>query len=72
MGNTWIIDFRAYLTPAGALTANLPVRPRLLADPAADEHDRIHWYCPVCHDNGWISGWQNSFWDGSAEPLSTS
>ena len=94
MGNTWIIDLRAYLTPAGALTANLPVRARLLAEYFASivvdattnlddpptvqcrrrpgQHDRIHWYYPVCRDNGWITGWQNTFWDGSTEPLSTS
>jgi hypothetical protein len=25
--------------------------------PAADDLDRIHWHCPVCNDNGVISGW---------------
>jgi hypothetical protein len=109
VGNTWIVDLRDYLTPAGALTVDMPARARLLAEyfasivvdattnlddpptvrcrrrpghrrckgiiasyPAADEHDRIYWYCPVCHDNGWISGWQDTFWDGFAEPLTTS
>jgi len=104
VGNTWIVDLRDYLTPAGALTVEMPARGRLLAEyfasivvdattnlddpptvrcrrrpwhrrcegivvsyPEADEHDRIHWYCPVCHDHGWISGWQNTFWDGFAD-----
>jgi len=30
---------------------------------APDEHDSIRWYCPVCHDNGSIRGWQNALWD---------
>lgn len=24
---------------------------------------RIRWYCPFCHDNGFISGWQNTKWN---------
>jgi len=32
--------------------------------PSADEADSIHWYCPVCDDNGIIRGWQNTLWDG--------
>lgn len=24
---------------------------------------RIRWFCPICGDNGWISGWQGSRWD---------
>jgi hypothetical protein len=28
-----------------------------------DEDESIHWYCPVCGDNGRISGWQNTRWD---------
>lgn len=35
--------------------------------PAADPEDRIYWHCPVCGDNGLISGWQDTFWDGFAE-----
>jgi hypothetical protein len=31
MGNTWIVDLRHYLTPAGAL-ADMPSRARLLAE----------------------------------------
>ena len=23
----------------------------------------INWQCPVCNDNGIISGWQDTFWD---------
>jgi len=36
----------------------------IMSYPAADDLDRIHWYCPVCNDNGFISGWQNTIWDG--------
>ncbi len=39
----------------------------IMSYPAADEHDTIQWHCPVCHDNGVISGWQNTFWDGFAD-----
>ena len=29
--------------------------------------DNIIWFCPLCNDNGVISGWQDTFWDrGSA------
>lgn len=27
------------------------------------EDDAIVWRCPVCGDNGAISGWEGSFWD---------
>lgn len=27
------------------------------------EDDAIVWRCPVCGDNGAISGWEESFWD---------
>ena len=47
-----------------------PGRPRctgiVMSYPAADDLDRIYWYCPVCNDSGFISGWQNTLWDGSA------
>jgi hypothetical protein len=39
----------------------------VMSYPAADPEDRIYWHCPVCGDNGLISGWQNTFWDGFAE-----
>jgi hypothetical protein len=26
------------------------------------------WHCPVCGDNGAISGWQGTFWDDSDIP----
>lgn len=108
MGNTWIVDLRHYLTPAGAM-AEMPPRARILAgyfasivvdatsnidDPPAvrcrrhpghrrcsgivmsypsnDENDSIHWHCPVCHDNGIITGWQNTLWDGFAAPPAAS
>jgi hypothetical protein len=38
----------------------------IMSYPAADDLDRIHWHCPVCDDNGLISGWQNTLWDGFA------
>jgi hypothetical protein len=38
----------------------------VMSYPAADDLDRIHWHCPVCNDNGLISGWQNTLWDGFA------
>jgi len=38
----------------------------IMSYPAADDLDRIYWYCPVCDDNGLISGWQNTIWDGFA------
>ena len=25
----------------------------------------VHWWCTSCHDNGIITGWQNTLWDGS-------
>jgi hypothetical protein len=34
--------------------------------PSADELERIYWHCPVCNDNGFISGWQDTLWDGFA------
>lgn len=104
MGNTWVIDLRHYLTPAGAI-ADMPPRARHLAEyfasividattdldepptvrcrrrpqrrrcegivisyPTSDEYDSIQWHCPVCHDNGIITGWQGTLWDGFAEP----
>jgi len=104
MGNTWMVDLRHYLTPAGAF-AEMPSRARILAEyfasivvdatvnideppavrcrrrpdhrrcvgvlmcyPTSDETDSIYWFCPVCSDNGFIRGWQNTLWDGFAEP----
>jgi hypothetical protein len=23
----------------------------------------IYWYCPICEDNGYIRGWENTLWD---------
>jgi hypothetical protein len=108
VGNTWIVDLRHYLTPAGAM-ADLPPRVGILAEyfasivvdattnlddpptvrcrrrpghrrcdgivmsyPSNDENDTIHWYCPACRDNGVISGWQNTLWDGFAAPPAAS
>lgn len=108
MGNTWVVDLRHYLTPAGAM-ADTPPRARLLAEYFAsivvdattniddaptvrcrrrpghrrcsgivisylslDDNDRIYWFCPTCHDNGAISGWQDTLWDGFADPATVS
>ncbi len=38
----------------------------IMSYPGADDLDRIHWPCPVCNDNGLISGWQDTLWDGFA------
>jgi hypothetical protein len=103
MGNTWIVDLRHYLTPAGAIaempaparklaeyfasivldaTANLDKEPTVrcrrrpgnkrcigivMSYPSADDFESIHWHCPVCEDNGIISGWQKTLWDGLVE-----
>jgi hypothetical protein len=99
MPNSWVVDLRHFLTPAGALAA-LPRPARALAEywtqivaqgslfgepvtlrcrrrPARRpctgtldigldlDLDGIVWCCPVCGDNGIISGWQGTFWDNS-------
>jgi hypothetical protein len=30
-----------------------------------DEQEAISWSCPVCEDNGVISGWKGTLWDWS-------
>ena len=30
-----------------------------------DEQEAISWSCPVCEDNGVISGWKGTIWDWS-------
>jgi hypothetical protein len=30
-----------------------------------DEHGSISWSCPICKDNGVISGWRGTMWDWS-------
>jgi len=40
----------------------------VISYPSVDEHDGIHWHCPVCRDHGIITGWQGTFWDGFADP----
>jgi hypothetical protein len=30
----------------------------------ADNHD-VLWFCPICDDQGRISGWGGTFWDNS-------
>jgi len=44
----------------------------VISYPSGDEHDSIYWHCPVCFDNGIISGWQGTLWDGFAEPAAAS
>ena len=39
----------------------------IVSYPGADDLDRIHWNCPICNDNGFISGWKNTIWDGFAD-----
>jgi hypothetical protein len=39
----------------------------VMSYPSADEDGAIHWHCPVCDDNGFIRGWQNTLWDGFIE-----
>ena len=28
-----------------------------------EETNEISWHCPVCHDEGAITGWENTIWD---------
>jgi hypothetical protein len=44
----------------------------VISYPAVDESDSILWHCPVCYDNGVITGWQGTLWDGFAEPAAAS
>jgi hypothetical protein len=102
MGNTWIVDLRHYMTPAGTV-ADLPPRAGTLAqywtqivaqgsnfdqpitlrcrrkprrrlcegmlEISLDQDlDGIVWRCPICEDNGAITGWQRTFWDNSDIP----
>ena len=39
----------------------------VMSYPSAEADDRIDWYCPVCHDNGIIRGWQGTLWDCSSD-----
>ena len=39
----------------------------VMSYPSADDFESIHWHCPVCEDNGIISGWQKTLWDGLVE-----
>lgn len=87
LANTWIIDLSHYLTPTGAMVADMTPRARRLGGhrrctgliqsfPAVAENDDeeapIVWRCPVCGDEGLISGWQNSLWDGFSNPTAAS
>lgn len=45
-----------------------PCRGIVISYPSLDEYDSILWYCPVCYDNGVITGWQGTLWDGFADP----
>ena len=33
------------------------------------ETGQIHWICPICHDEGVVTGWENLIWDISNPPL---
>jgi hypothetical protein len=37
----------------------------------ADKEESIRWYCPVCGDDGIISGWRNTRWDRLAPSTPT-
>ncbi|MBD3373953.1 hypothetical protein GF406_02865 [candidate division KSB1 bacterium] len=36
---------------------------RILAMIPDEDPMTIHWFCPVCEDNGVITGWQGTLWD---------
>lgn len=44
----------------------------VMSYPSGNEDGSIHWYCPVCDDNGLIRGWQNTLWGGFVEADKTS
>lgn len=39
---------------------------KIMAD-LDSETGAIVWHCPVCHENGYIYGWQGTMWDRSDE-----
>ena len=56
----------------GALATGVRCRKRFRHKPCwgeiiafIDEQDAISWSCPVCRDNGVISGWKGTIWDWS-------
>lgn len=58
MIKSWVIDLRHYLLPDISFDI--------------DTNDVI-WFCPRCHDEGRIAGWEDTFWDnGALEPESPS
>ncbi len=40
-----------------------PCRTNIVADYADGDPITIIWECPACHDNGYITGWQETLWD---------
>ena len=36
----------------------------VMSYPTLESGEPIYWHCPLCRDEGWIHGWQNTFWDG--------
>jgi hypothetical protein len=36
------------------------------------DNNDVLWFCPRCHDEGRISGWEGTFWDHGELALSTS
>ncbi|MCZ8132229.1 MAG: hypothetical protein O9284_13165 [Steroidobacteraceae bacterium] len=47
-------------------SARRPCTGLLVTFPDPDDLAAIGWYCPVCHDGGTITGWQETLWDGTA------
>ena len=56
-----------WLSPTGIRCRRRPMRQRCPGEILAfidEEHNAsIRWQCPVCNDNGVISGWQQTPWD---------
>jgi len=40
-----------------------PCPGQIIAFIDAENDSAIDWHCPVCGDNGLLSGWQNTTWD---------
>jgi hypothetical protein len=55
------------LSPSGIRCRRRPKHRRcpgeILAFIDGEHNAAIRWQCPVCNDNGFISGWQESPWD---------
>jgi hypothetical protein len=68
-----IITFATSFDEGSFLDSNIQCRRRPRRKPCQGkiqallqlDTDRIIWRCPVCEDNGSISGWENTPWDAS-------